>query len=150
MSLKELGMVATNKQLTYEQATFYSTLYSLLLNCMGKGAESTNINNAKKIIDLLVAHGLEQEIASSYHKLKAQTPDEEMPTRPRASGLSEIESPQVVFNAGSTSAIRKRAYWSVMESYLSMPRKEEHHSPTTTIRLSQSSLIIQSPHQFEF
>jgi phage terminase large subunit GpA-like protein len=43
---------------------------------MGKGKESQNINNAKKIIDLLVAHGLEQEIASSYHKLKAQTPEE--------------------------------------------------------------------------
>ena len=76
ISLQELGIVATNKQLTYEQATFYSTLYSLLLNCLGESKESQNINNAKKIIDLLVAHGLEQELASSYHKLKAQTPEE--------------------------------------------------------------------------
>jgi phage terminase large subunit GpA-like protein len=76
ISLQELGIVATNKQLTYEQSTFYSTLYSLIVNCLGHGKESHNINNAKKIIDLLVAHGLEQEIASSYHKLKAQTPEE--------------------------------------------------------------------------
>ena len=92
MSLKELGMVATNKQLTYEQATFYSTLYSLIANCLGygKGIESQNINNAKKIIDLLVAHGLEQEIASSYHKLKAQTPKEvqqELATQQTVSNL---------------------------------------------------------------
>lgn len=89
ISLQELGTVATNKQLTYEQATFYSTLYSLLLNCIGKGTESQNINNAKKIIDLLVAHGLEQEIASSYHKLKAQTPDEVQ---------QELEAQQTVSN----------------------------------------------------
>ena len=73
ISLQELASVANNKSLTYEQATFYSTLHNLLTTCLKADGD---INCAKKIIDLLVAHGLEQEISSSYHTLKAQTPAE--------------------------------------------------------------------------
>jgi len=72
ITLKELASVASNGSLTYEQASFYATLYKLLSSCLQQ--DSNIINNAKKIIDLLVSYGLESELEHSYHNLKSKTP----------------------------------------------------------------------------
>ena len=76
VDLSGLGLTAKLPTLTYEQASFYRTLYYLLVNCLGKGTEPQDINNAKKIIDLIVSHKLELELQSAYHNLKSKTPEE--------------------------------------------------------------------------
>ena len=76
VDLSGLGLTAKLPTLTYEQASFYRTLYYLLVNCLGKGTEPQDINNAKKIIDLIVSHKLELELQSAYHNLKSNNNDD--------------------------------------------------------------------------